>query len=65
MCHPDMQMLINAANFILQEIQKHPDYKALDYQPDVTITDAQAALSYLQCELESKQQASVLSESSV
>ncbi|RCJ33903.1 hypothetical protein A6770_40950 [Nostoc minutum NIES-26] len=65
MCHPDIQMLINAAVLILNEIAKHPDYKALDYQSDVTITDALAALSYLQCELDSKQESSVVSKSSV
>jgi hypothetical protein len=58
MCHPDLNTLINAAKFILIEIARHPDYQALNYHPDLTIGDAQTALSYLQCELEENQQPS-------
>ncbi|RCJ24029.1 hypothetical protein A6770_28700 [Nostoc minutum NIES-26] len=65
MCHPDMQMLINAGILILNEIAKHPDFKALDYQPDVTIADAQAAITYLKNELESNQQSSSVSKTSI
>ncbi|MBW4566089.1 MAG: hypothetical protein KME32_34460 [Mojavia pulchra JT2-VF2] len=65
MSHPNLRTLIDAAQLILEEIAKHPDFKALDYQPDLTIVDAQTALSYLKCELESNQKSGVASESSV
>jgi hypothetical protein len=41
---------------ILKQISQHPDYLALDYQPDLTVGDAQTALSYLKDELETSQQ---------
>ncbi|MBW4565348.1 MAG: hypothetical protein KME32_30535 [Mojavia pulchra JT2-VF2] len=47
MSHPNLHILIDAAQLILEEIARHPDYQALDYQPDLTIVDAQTALSYL------------------
>ncbi|MEA5566654.1 hypothetical protein [Anabaena sp. UHCC 0399] len=53
---PELHKLIDAAKFIIREIVKHPDYLALNYQPDLTIGDAQTALSYLQMEIELKQQ---------
>jgi hypothetical protein len=51
-----LQSFIDAAQLILKEITKHPDYIALDYQPDLTVGDAQTALSYLNDELETNQQ---------
>jgi hypothetical protein len=52
---PQLDKLIDAAKFILKEITKHPDFKVIDYQPDLTIGDAQTALSYLELELEPNQ----------
>ncbi|WP_199338086.1 hypothetical protein [Nostoc sp. FACHB-280] len=49
---------------MITQIEKHSDYQALDYQPDLTIGDAQTALSYLKCELESKQQSFINLETS-
>ncbi|RCJ17979.1 hypothetical protein A6770_33455 [Nostoc minutum NIES-26] len=60
-----MHTLVDAAKFIIKEIAKHPDYLALDYQPDLTIGDAQTALSYLQSELETNQQTDTTSNISV
>jgi hypothetical protein len=65
MSHPNLHTLIDAAQLIIEEIAKHPDFEALDYQPDLTIGDAQTALSYLKYELQSNQQPSMTSESSV
>jgi len=62
---PPLSLLVESAQFLISQIEKHPDYQKLDYQPDLTIADAQAALSYLQCELESNQQPSIASETSV
>lgn len=53
--HPDIRLLINAGKVILQEIIRHPDLLALNYQPDVTISDAHSALIYLENELNSRQ----------
>ncbi|WP_341531607.1 hypothetical protein WKK05_36640 (plasmid) [Nostoc sp. UHCC 0302] len=52
MPHPPLHTLVDAAKFILNEIAIHPDFKALNYHPNLTIGDAQAALSYLKSELE-------------
>ncbi|MFN6565299.1 MAG: hypothetical protein RMY28_036610 [Nostoc sp. ChiSLP01] len=52
---PQLNNLIDAGKFILKEIAKHPDYLALEYQPDLTIGDAETALDYLEAELESNQ----------
>ncbi|MBW4565944.1 MAG: hypothetical protein KME32_33665 [Mojavia pulchra JT2-VF2] len=64
MSHPNLHILIDAAQLILEEIARHPDLKALDYQPDLTIGDALTALSYLKCELETNQKPSVSLKSS-
>ncbi|MFN6572505.1 hypothetical protein [Dendronalium sp. ChiSLP03b] len=58
---PPLLKLVDAAKFILKEIAKHPDYLALDYQPDLTVGDAQTALSYLQSELELNQNSNAAS----
>ncbi|MBW4617456.1 MAG: hypothetical protein KME21_30430 [Desmonostoc vinosum HA7617-LM4] len=58
---PQLDKLIDAAKFILKEIAKHPDYLALDYQPDLTVGDAQTALSYLQTGLEDTQKFDITS----
>jgi hypothetical protein len=59
---PDLHTFVDAAKFILKEIAKHPDYLALDYQSDLTISDAETALSYLQSELESNQKLDTTSD---
>jgi hypothetical protein len=58
---PTLQSFIDAAQLILREISKHPDFVTLEYQPDLTITDAQAALSYLQSGLEEKEKFDITS----
>ncbi|MBD2491998.1 hypothetical protein [Aulosira sp. FACHB-615] len=50
--YPSLHDLVNGAKFLIQEIAKHPDYLTLGYQPDLTIGDADTALSYLEVELE-------------
>ncbi|MBD2504667.1 hypothetical protein [Anabaena azotica] len=58
---PTLQSFIDAAQLILREIAKHPDYQALDYQPDLTLGDAQTALDYLQSGLEENQKFDITS----
>ncbi|MBE9209458.1 hypothetical protein IQ244_23765 [Nostoc sp. LEGE 06077] len=53
--YPSLHDLVNGAKFLIQEIAKHPDYLTLGYQPDLTIGDAETALSYLELELEPSQ----------
>ncbi|MBU7585715.1 MAG: hypothetical protein KAF91_22995 [Nostoc sp. TH1S01] len=53
--YPSLHDLVNGAKFLIQEIAKHPDYLTLGYQPDLTIGDADTALSYLELELEPSQ----------
>ncbi|BBD63078.1 hypothetical protein NIES2109_59280 (plasmid) [Nostoc sp. HK-01] len=60
---PDLLLLVESAKYLISQIELHPDYQALDYLPDLTIGDAQTALSYLKCELEDNQQPLVLTES--
>ena len=55
MSNLNLHELINEAEVIIKEITKHPEFLALDYQPDLTIGDAMSALSYLKYELESQQ----------
>ncbi|MBW4565909.1 MAG: hypothetical protein KME32_33480 [Mojavia pulchra JT2-VF2] len=52
---PNLHTFVDAAKFILNEIARHPDYLTLNYQPDLTIGDAETALSYLELELEPNQ----------
>ncbi|MBD2473182.1 hypothetical protein [Nostoc sp. FACHB-145] len=56
---PNLLLLVESAQYLISQIEKHPDYQALDYQPDLTIGDAQTALSYLKCELDSNQPFSI------
>jgi hypothetical protein len=47
--------LVGEALLILQEINKHPQYKALQkqgYSPDLNIADAVTALEYLTGEID-------------
>ncbi|WP_199342031.1 hypothetical protein [Nostoc punctiforme] len=58
---PNLHSLIDAAQFILKEIAKHPDFLTLEYQPDLTVGDAQTALDYLQSGLEDIQKFDITS----
>ncbi|MBD6620877.1 hypothetical protein FNW02_35385 [Komarekiella sp. 'clone 1'] len=62
---PNLYTLVDAAKFILNEIAAHPNFVTLEYYPDLTIGDAQTALSYLKQELEDNQQPSIVPETSV
>ncbi|MBD2302574.1 MULTISPECIES: hypothetical protein [Nostocales] len=62
---PELHKLIDAAKFVIREIAKHSDFQQLDYHPDLTIGDAQSALSYLQMELELKQQPASIENRSI
>ncbi|RCJ36684.1 hypothetical protein A6770_40580 [Nostoc minutum NIES-26] len=62
---PPLLLLVESAQFLISQIAIHPDYQKLDYQPDLTIGDAQAAIAYLKNELEGNQQPSIASETSV
>jgi hypothetical protein len=46
-----IQELINQSLETIQEIKNHPQFKTLNYQPDVTLGDAQQALIELRSEL--------------
>ncbi|MEA5504334.1 hypothetical protein VB735_14670 [Halotia wernerae UHCC 0503] len=59
---PNLYTLVDAAKFILSEIAKHPDFITIEYYPDLTVGDAQTALSYLKQELEDNQQSSIMPE---
>ncbi|BBD62939.1 hypothetical protein NIES2109_57890 (plasmid) [Nostoc sp. HK-01] len=52
-CYPFLHDLVNGAKFLIREIANHPEYLTLEYQPDLTVGDAETALSYLELELES------------
>ncbi|QLE59626.1 hypothetical protein [Nostoc sp. TCL26-01] len=48
--------LVNVTQYLLSQIEKHPDFIKLEYYPDLTLSDAETALSYLKDELETNQQ---------
>ncbi|MBD2504606.1 hypothetical protein [Anabaena azotica] len=48
--------LVSVTQYLISKIAQHPDFIKLEYYPDLTIGDAQTALSYLQSELEANQQ---------
>lgn len=48
--------LVGVAQYLLFQITQHPDFIKLEYYPDLTIGDAQTALSYLKDDLEINQQ---------
>lgn len=56
--------LVQVSQYLISQIAQHPDFQTLNYQPDLTIGDAQTALAYLQCELENHQQLSAVLETS-
>ncbi|MCG6135700.1 MAG: hypothetical protein MET45_13715 [Nostoc sp. LLA-1] len=62
MSEVSLHALVSCIQYLISQIAQHPDLLKLEYYPDLTIGDAQSALSYLKCELESRQQISTLSE---
>ncbi|BAB78224.1 hypothetical protein ACN23B_27650 (plasmid) [Anabaena sp. FACHB-709] len=50
--------LVSVTQYLLSQIEKHPDFLKLEYYPDLTIGDAKTALSYIKYELENEQQLS-------
>ncbi|MBD2440465.1 hypothetical protein [Nostoc sp. FACHB-110] len=53
---PTLAQLLNHAQALIAQIAEHPGYQNLlaqDYQPDLTIADAQAAMNYLSKEINS------------
>ncbi|BAT56817.1 hypothetical protein NOS3756_58290 (plasmid) [Nostoc sp. NIES-3756] len=54
--------LIGVTQYLLSQIEKHPDFLKLEYYPDLTIGDAQTALSCIKDELENQQQLSAVSK---
>ncbi|MBD2509486.1 hypothetical protein H6G91_19675 [Nostoc muscorum FACHB-395] len=59
MSNLNLHYLVEQAQNLISEIATHPDYRQLlsaGYQPDLNIADAQTALTYLQWELERKQE---------
>lgn len=43
----NLNTLLTQAQSILNQIKHHPDYQNINYSPDVTITDALAAVEEL------------------
>jgi hypothetical protein len=62
MTEVSLHELVSCTQYLISQIAAHSDFKSLEYYPDLTIGDAQTALSYLKCELENRQQISKLSE---
>ncbi|MBN3906091.1 MAG: hypothetical protein HWQ35_05880 [Nostoc sp. NMS1] len=59
MSNPNLHYLVEQAQALISLIATHSDYKQLlnkGYQPDLNIADASTALTYLQWELERKQE---------
>jgi hypothetical protein len=54
--------LVGVTQYLLSQIENHPDFLKLEYYPDLTIGDAQTALSYIKDELESNQQSAIALE---
>jgi hypothetical protein len=47
----ELSKLINQSLTLIEKIKNHPQFKTLNYQPDITLGDAQQALIELQSEL--------------
>ncbi|MBD2253355.1 hypothetical protein [Nostoc parmelioides] len=54
--------LVSVTQYLLSQIEKHPDFIKLEYYPDLTIGDAQTALSYLKDELENNQPSAAIAK---
>ncbi|RCJ20533.1 hypothetical protein A6770_31455 [Nostoc minutum NIES-26] len=52
MSHEPLPELINQAQQLLTQIRQHPQFKALDFHPDVNVADAQQVLTELDWELQ-------------
>ncbi|MEA5504425.1 hypothetical protein VB735_15135 [Halotia wernerae UHCC 0503] len=51
--------LVIQAQLTINQIREHPNFKYLDYYPDLTIADASQALGYLEWELQSQPELSL------
>ncbi|WP_414546067.1 hypothetical protein [Nostoc sp. CCY0012] len=51
----ELSKLINQSLTLIEKIKSHPQFQTLNYQPDVTLGDAQQALMELQSELRNPQ----------
>jgi hypothetical protein len=51
MNYQSLPELINQAQQLMTQIRQHPNFKALNYSPDVTIADAYQALNELRTEI--------------
>ncbi|WP_414546626.1 hypothetical protein [Nostoc sp. CCY0012] len=51
----DLSKLINQSLTLIEKIKSHPQFKLVEYSPDVTLGDAQQALIELQSELRNPQ----------
>lgn len=54
--------LVGVTQYLISKISQHPDFIKLEYYPDLTIGDAQTALSYINDELEANQQSAVTAQ---
>ncbi|ABA24795.1 conserved hypothetical protein (plasmid) [Trichormus variabilis ATCC 29413] len=54
--------LVSVTQYLLSQIAKHPDLLKLEYYPDLTVGDAETALSYIRDELENEQQLSTIAK---
>lgn len=54
--------LVGVTQYLLSQIAQHPDFLKLEYYPDLTVGDAQSALSYLKDELEINQQPTAIAK---
>lgn len=55
-----LQQLVDQAQKILDEIRQHPEFKALDYHPDVMIGDAIQAVRELDWALQETRSRAVI-----
>ncbi len=49
-----LTLLVDQARSVLEDIRQHPEFKTLDYSPDVTVGDAIASLAELEHRLYAK-----------
>jgi hypothetical protein len=47
----ELSKLITQSLTLIEKIKNHPQFQTLNYQPDITLVDAQQALIELQSEL--------------
>ncbi|QLE59975.1 hypothetical protein [Nostoc sp. TCL26-01] len=51
----ELSKLINQSLTLIEKIKNHPQFKLVEYSPDLTLGDAQQALIELQSELRNPQ----------